>query len=441
MQLSARTYDVIISEPSNPWMAGVAALFTREFFSAARDRLAPGGVICQWAHTYDISDSDLRSIVGTFLSVFPDGTAWLVGGADVLLIASQRPLDMQMQNLERGWHRPGVAADLRDRDVLEPFALMSLFVGGPEELRRYAEGASLQTDDRMGLEFSGPRAVYGGGSPVNALTLRRLLDVRAAPETIRQARAMAGAAQWRNRGVMMLSAEDYESAYQDFSSALAIDPEDGSALDGLVRSAVAVRRESHAAEWLKSAIAARPQSTALRVALSKLYAAGGAFDAAVDLATEAWKINPQELPALEQLASIFADLGDAGRLEQVLEVLRRTQPAAPRVLYYEASVRFLRGQLPDALPLAQRAVEHLPADAAARNLLGAIHASSGRAAEARTAFEDALRLNPLDAATYANLGVLELESGNRNAAARLFAEALSLDPQSQMALKGLGRTR
>ena len=52
--LSRRQYDVIVSEPSNPWMAGVAALFTREFFEAARARLKPGGVLCQWAHTYEM---------------------------------------------------------------------------------------------------------------------------------------------------------------------------------------------------------------------------------------------------------------------------------------------------------------------------------------------------------------------------------------------------
>ena len=50
-------YDVIVSEPSNPWMAGIASLFTREFFEGARARLAPGGVLCQWAHTYDISNA------------------------------------------------------------------------------------------------------------------------------------------------------------------------------------------------------------------------------------------------------------------------------------------------------------------------------------------------------------------------------------------------
>lgn len=66
---------MIISEPSNPWIAGVAALFTREFFEGARNRLAPGGVICQWANAYNISEADLRSIVATFLSVFPHGTS------------------------------------------------------------------------------------------------------------------------------------------------------------------------------------------------------------------------------------------------------------------------------------------------------------------------------------------------------------------------------
>ena len=71
-------------------MAGVAALFTREFFESARARLKPDGLLCQWAHTYDISADDLRSIVRTFASVFPQGTMWLVGEGDLLLIGPRR---------------------------------------------------------------------------------------------------------------------------------------------------------------------------------------------------------------------------------------------------------------------------------------------------------------------------------------------------------------
>src|SRR6185503_16163808 len=86
--LTPQRYDVIVSEPSNPWMSGVAALFTREFFEAARSRLNPDGLICQWAHTYDISPQDLQSIVATFASVFPQGTMWLVGEGDLLLVGA-----------------------------------------------------------------------------------------------------------------------------------------------------------------------------------------------------------------------------------------------------------------------------------------------------------------------------------------------------------------
>ena len=113
--LSSRQYDVVISEPSNPWIAGVASLFTREFFQTVRDRLAPGGIVCQWANTYNISDADLRAIVATFRSVFPDATAWLVGGDDLLLLASNAPIGPRLTNIERHWARHGVADDLATR--------------------------------------------------------------------------------------------------------------------------------------------------------------------------------------------------------------------------------------------------------------------------------------------------------------------------------------
>ena len=105
-------------------MAGVAALFTRNSSRPCASRLAPGGIICQWAHTYDISDSDLRSIVATFISVFPNGTMWLIGNGDLLLVSSTESLDPQIAHLEQSWQRPGVAADLED--VVGPGAVFAV---------------------------------------------------------------------------------------------------------------------------------------------------------------------------------------------------------------------------------------------------------------------------------------------------------------------------
>jgi spermidine synthase len=126
--LTREQYDVIISEPSNPWMAGIASLFTREFFEAAKARLREGGVLCQWAHTYDISTRDLKSIVATFVSVFPDGTLWLVGDGDVLLIGSNTPIEPRLAGVATRFARSGVREDLASVGVTSPDHILSLFI-------------------------------------------------------------------------------------------------------------------------------------------------------------------------------------------------------------------------------------------------------------------------------------------------------------------------
>ena len=252
LQLSREKYDVIISEPSNPWIAGVAALFTREFFVAARERLAPGGFVCQWANVYNISDRDLRSIVATFLSVFPHGTAWLVGADDVVLLASDAPLDARLQNFERHWARAGVAEDLATVAASEPFSLLSLFVGGPAELNAYAASADVLTDDRMRLEFSGPRELRGRTVGENGATLRALRTSEGGPALVRQALSEADAGHWARRGAMMAARDAYTSAYEDYLRALKLNPQHSDALEGFVRMAVLTRRGEDALGWLKT---------------------------------------------------------------------------------------------------------------------------------------------------------------------------------------------
>ena len=441
LALSKRQYDVIISEPSNPWMAGVAALFTREFFTAARDRLTPDGIICQWAHTYDISNQDLRSIVATFASVFPNGTMWLVGDGDLLLVGSARSLDDRLSNIITGWNLPGVADDLSRASMREPFALLSLFAGGPRELAEYGSGAARQTDDRMALEFSGPRAINSSATTENTATLRRLLAAKARPAAIARALDAAGAREWRDRGAMMMAAGAYEQAYQDYATASRVDRADQDTVSGLVRAAVASHHEGDAASLLTSLAATDRNASAPRIALSKLHAATGAFDEALRAAEDASLIKPTDPAALEQLASIDADRGDAARLDPIAETLQRLFPERPMTPYYAAASSFLHERFPTALDFARLAVERDPRRAAAHNLLGAIHASLGQTEKARDAFRVALGLDPRDSTTYVNLGMLELSSGNRSAAAELFTEALSLDPESAAARQGLARSQ
>ena len=79
-------YDVIVSEPSNPWVTGVEMLFSREFLAEAHERLSPGGVYCQWYHLYETSPRAIELVLRTYASVFDQVAVWSVNHADILLL-------------------------------------------------------------------------------------------------------------------------------------------------------------------------------------------------------------------------------------------------------------------------------------------------------------------------------------------------------------------
>jgi predicted membrane-bound spermidine synthase len=83
---STGSYDVIASEPSNPWASGVEMLYSREFLEAARDRLRPGGVYAQWLHTYETDEETVALVLRTYASVFDEVAVWYSLGPDLLLL-------------------------------------------------------------------------------------------------------------------------------------------------------------------------------------------------------------------------------------------------------------------------------------------------------------------------------------------------------------------
>ena len=440
LMLGNQTFDMIVSEPSNPWMAGIASLFTREFFESARTRLNPGGVLCQWAHTYDISRDDLRSIVATFLSVFPNGTMWLVGDADVLLVGSTEPLDARIAGMADAIKRPGVAGDLATVGVTGPFAVVSMFVAQGDALKSWANGAPLQTDDRSRLEFSGPRSIFGVATHDNAADLRALAAASPKPPAVSAALAAATPADWRDRGLMYLKADASRPAFEDLMRALEASPDDPVALDGLIRVAANLNRIADAQAFLTK-LASDPARAPAKLALSRVLASQGNMDEAVRIPFSLLQADASNVPALEQLASVLSDLGDTTRLEPVVARLLQEAPKSTWAHYYAASLFFLQNRHDMALRAARNAVAIDPANAKAHNLIGAALASTGQHDAARAAFETSIKADPREPGTYTNLATLELQSGNRDLAARYFAEALTVDPNSQAARDGLNSIR
>jgi predicted membrane-bound spermidine synthase len=85
---SGTKWEMIISEPSNPWVSGVSGLFTVEFYRRIRSQLAPGGIFAQWLQTYELDDDLVLSVIAALHEVFPDYEVHQVGGGDLLLVAS-----------------------------------------------------------------------------------------------------------------------------------------------------------------------------------------------------------------------------------------------------------------------------------------------------------------------------------------------------------------
>jgi len=180
---SDRRYDVIVSEPSNPYRAGIASLFTEDFYRAVRSRLEPGGVFSQWTQDYEIDARSLRIIARTLTSVFPAVELWQTEGGDLLFLASNQELTHSV-------------AQLRDRLAIEPFksavrrlwlvqdveGVLSHFVAGPSVVKQMAQhlSAPINGDDQNFLEYAFARSV---GRDTEPATPRLLEFARAVGAT------------------------------------------------------------------------------------------------------------------------------------------------------------------------------------------------------------------------------------------------------------------
>ena len=290
----------------------------------------------------------------------------------------------------------------------------------------------------MALEFSAPRALRTSTRRDNVEQLRAAAAAAERPSAVAQAWAQADGPALAHRAAMLQRAGAFEAAYQAAQDALARTPLQTDALTTLVESAVALDRRSDAVTRLTQLSAEHPELVAPRLALSRLHASSGAIDAAARVAIAAIELDPRQPDAREQLASVFADAGDARRLEGLVAGLAQ-YPERPGSHYYLAAFQFMRGDLDTAEAAARQALELDPRHARAQNLIGAIRATRGQTEAAREAFTTALQIDPRDPTIYQNLGLLELNAGRPDLASRLFAEALSLDPSSAASREGLTR--
>jgi hypothetical protein len=152
---SPEQYDVITLEPPPPSAAGVVNLYSRDFYQLARMRLRPGGLLAQWWPLATQNDEDSRTLVRSFLEVFPHATLWTTEFHEMLLVGSEEPIELDVARIATRYNQPGVAAALGEVGIGSPAALLATWITDRHGLERYSGEAPPVTDDQPRIEYAG----------------------------------------------------------------------------------------------------------------------------------------------------------------------------------------------------------------------------------------------------------------------------------------------
>jgi spermidine synthase len=362
LMMERGTYDVIVSEPSNPWIAGVATLFTVEFYELVRDRLRPGGVLCQWIQVYQLSPADFRMVIATLKEVFPHVTLWALPG-DMLILAGMEPLAFDLDRAEQRFAElPNVREDFKELGMSGPAALLSYFELNEEDLAEMVEGAGINRDDALPLEFSAPRSLHVG----ELLGLNhRLLDARRSTSFL-PIKAEGGP--WHERadvltqiGTAYLS-QNFEgvlaTAQWYLEKAVSLDPANTDARVGLARCYIEAGEWRRGAELLHECVSAAPDHADARLYAALSERRWGNANAAADLAAA---FEPDHVPSWRHMLWKAVFLAEAGRWPGAEEAYRVTLTMNPENFDARLGlVTCLRAQ--DQLDEATTAIEALRQD-------------------------------------------------------------------------------
>jgi len=200
VRASDRSYDVIVADNFHPARSGSAALYTVEHFAAVRRRLAPGGVFCQWLPVHQLDLATLRSIVRSFVAVYP--TSWAMIASSSLdtpvlgLVAPRDPARLEVARLVDRRARAALQDRLAELGLEDELAVLGGVIAGPAALARFSAGAPVNTDDRPIVAYTAPRVTYAPDSAPRDRLIALLGELAIDPDELL---APVGDPGWRAR--------------------------------------------------------------------------------------------------------------------------------------------------------------------------------------------------------------------------------------------------
>ncbi len=448
VRLVDRKYDVIISEPTDPWVSGVGDLLTLEYFREAKARLKPGGLMTAWLALYRVGDLEVKSTLKSFVSVFPYTTIWMSNEGNTVLLGSFSPLKFDEAMIER-MEQPRVKADLERVGIDEISDILGGLLMDGEEAGRYASEVDVQhTDDNMLLEYYASRRV----SNVTFLEhLGRLLsvfhprDFEDLPAGVAEdVRTKVGARRLTMQGSVEKMRGNAAKTVDFYNRAYAMAPTDryvasmyGGMQADLGDTMLARGDWDRAIGYFTQAIGNVEAYMAWipHDGLGQCYIAKGEYLEAKRELLEAVRYNPYYPPTCYNLGVVFTLLGSPDMAAEAYERCLKLDPAnvdAANNLAWEYAE--MGEDLERALELAAMAAAAAP-NANHYDTLGWVYYKIGDPGRARRNLERALELEPRNAEVTLHLAIVSLDNGDDAGARTLLARVLDLDRAGEFAVK------
>jgi spermidine synthase len=452
LAMTNRMYDVISSEPSNPWMAGIASLFTRDFFESVRDHLNDGGIFVQFTHAYEM-DWDVFAMIGrTFAEVFPNSilvnTDPTTVGGDYLLIGIKGAGKFDARVAAE---RLKYAQRSKNIELLDPRLFFSLIVS--EDLRGLFGDGPVHTENHPYLEYAAPKLMFVDDPVIGQSVLNRKRLSKGTDDIVRE--LTADLDRRIDFAAYALSIYTPALAFRDYVDLSAATPAQRERLSGLlidycrqnvVRDVFLLRDEA----VRDTCVAVQMDVVTKRMAtakdrgpylkrLAEMSFNEGELDRALEYLSQAVTLNPRDGEAESNIGVILTRQGKYDDAVAHHKKAIGIDPNAATNYDNMGCTLAEQGKTAEALEYFSKALKRDPELVDAHYNIGNTLASEGRFDEAVQHFSTAVRLKPDLVEAHNNLGNTLLAQGRVGDAIAQFKVALSLRPDLALAHFGLGR--
>jgi len=437
-------YDVITAEPSNPWIAGIANLYTREFYQVVKSKIKDDGIFAQWFHNYSMSPDDFRMVFRTFVEAFPYVTLWSMKESDFLLIGSKQEQRFDYAAVKKIYDNNWMLrSDLDYLGLSDVYAVQGFYRMGKENILNFSKGAEINTDDGAQLEFSAPKSLRRATTELNRKTMVPYI-MDSPPWLKNKPLAVSEAMHHYYMAQSYVASVANNRALSELEQAVRLDPTNPKFY---VLQTKVLLDQDKSAEAAKTAFAAMERS---RDTVSEVLALSDEFylPEAKTVYAKAISLGSREVLPYLGLGNIALHSGDTAEAEKWFVPARELQAEHPAVLLAFGRLALAKGNrekdeqaaknlFQEAKTLLEKSKGKGEDSATLYSELAEVYRKLNLWESAAESYKEALRMRRRRNDWRRSLGEVYAKLGKVQEAEQKYREVLALSPDDEQALYGL----